>query len=221
MGTRKELSLSERKVVVNVYDIVDLASTNDRLYRLGLGVYHTGVVLGRREYAYGFKWGPGTGVFYTTPRCAPNARYRQSLEFGPIIVTATEARERFRRVCEEFTGSSYHLLDKNCNTFTARVVYDLTGQKLPSWINRTARWASVFRCLLPPELAQPQSVPSAEMLPSSHALEYRSMLSGPPGTEECSDGDAHSGSTLSRASTPPKEDSQPLPPRVELNEILQ
>jgi hypothetical protein len=210
----------QRQVIVNVYDVVDLANTNDRLYRLGLGVYHTGVVLGRREYAYGFKWGPGTGVFFTAPRCAPNARYRQSLDFGPVTVSTEEARQRFRQICEEFTGSSYHLLDKNCNSFTARVVQELTSQKLPSWINRTARWASVFRCLLPPELAQPQYVPNEEMLRLNNMLEYNEAHASPAEQDSTLQHVERNSSASSELDTPGKDGSSVLPPKVTLSDIL-
>lgn len=220
MATSLNSGSKQRNVVVNVYDVVDLANTNDRLYRLGLGVYHTGVVLGRREYAYGFKWEPGTGVFYTAPRCAPNARYRQSLDFGPIIVSKAEARERFKRICEEFTGSSYHLLDKNCNSFTARVVHELTGEKLPSWINRTARWASVFRCLLPPELAQPQFVPNEELLRLNNVLEYNGARASLSEQENSSHVGEVSKSSSSESDAPVKSNSGVLPPKVPLHDIL-
>ncbi|KAK4535970.1 hypothetical protein CDCA_CDCA06G1995 [Cyanidium caldarium] len=152
------------RVLVNIYDLADLESVNRHLFRVGLGVYHSGVVLGRREYGYGFKPGPGTGVFYVVPGCAPNAVLRQTLDCGPVEVSAGEARLRLRRLCGEFRGDAYHLLDRNCNTFTAAVVWELTGRELPAWVNRTARFAGVFRCLLPESMVQPQSVPQARML---------------------------------------------------------
>lgn len=42
------------------------------------------------------------------------------------------------RRSEEWRGTRYSLLSHNCNSFTAELVYRLTGKKVPAWINRAA-----------------------------------------------------------------------------------
>lgn len=41
---------SSSNVIVNIYD---LHENNEILYPLGLGFYHSGVVIGRNEYTFG------------------------------------------------------------------------------------------------------------------------------------------------------------------------
>ena len=41
---------SNSRVYLNVYD---LAEQNDLLYQFGLGMYHSGVHIGREEYTFG------------------------------------------------------------------------------------------------------------------------------------------------------------------------
>ncbi|SCV68504.1 BQ2448_625 [Microbotryum intermedium] len=42
---------------------------------------------------------------------------------------------------EEWRGTKYSLLQKNCNRFTDELLYRLTGRRAPGWINR-ASWVS-------------------------------------------------------------------------------
>jgi len=53
----------------------------------------------------------------------------------------------------EFTGPSYDLLKRNCNSFTEALVERLTGKTIPGYINRLATIGSVAHdyapCILP------------------------------------------------------------------------
>ncbi|GAA5828244.1 hypothetical protein JCM11251_002656 [Rhodosporidiobolus azoricus] len=51
---------------------------------------------------------------------------------------------------EEWNGTRYRLLEKNCNSFTHELVYRLTGRKAPAWLNRAAWVASSVPCIVPP-----------------------------------------------------------------------
>ncbi|KAM0793516.1 hypothetical protein ACM66B_000955 [Microbotryomycetes sp. NB124-2] len=50
---------------------------------------------------------------------------------------------------EEWRGTKYNLLQRNCNTFTQELVYRLTGQHAPAWINRAAWVATSVPCIVP------------------------------------------------------------------------
>lgn len=39
---------------------------------------------------------------------------------------------------EKYTGTSYHLMGRNCNHFTAELVNILCNKNVPGWINRLA-----------------------------------------------------------------------------------
>ncbi|GAA5858826.1 hypothetical protein JCM8547_005003 [Rhodosporidiobolus lusitaniae] len=50
---------------------------------------------------------------------------------------------------EEWNGTKYRLLEKNCNTFTHELVFRLTGRKAPAWLNRAAWVATSVPCIVP------------------------------------------------------------------------
>ena len=58
------------EVTLNVYD---LTPANERLRCMGLGVYHSGLVVGGWEYSYAGHQSESTGVFKNTPRLVQNA----------------------------------------------------------------------------------------------------------------------------------------------------
>ena len=45
---------------------------------------------------------------------------------------------------EKFSGNSYHLIKKNCNTFTNCFAEALLHKPIPSWINRMANIGKFF-----------------------------------------------------------------------------
>lgn len=46
------MNAQNSRVYLNVYDLVE-QSQNDMLYQFGLGMYHSGVHIGREEYTFG------------------------------------------------------------------------------------------------------------------------------------------------------------------------
>eukprot|EP01119_Soliformovum_irregulare_P020025 TRINITY_DN6439_c0_g1_i1.p1 TRINITY_DN6439_c0_g1~~TRINITY_DN6439_c0_g1_i1.p1 ORF type:complete len:142 (-),score=24.92 TRINITY_DN6439_c0_g1_i1:197-622(-) len=55
----------------------------------------------------------------------------------------------------DFWGSSYDLLTKNCNHFSDAFSRKLVGKGIPNYINRLAWYGSFFPCFLPPSLRPP------------------------------------------------------------------
>lgn len=55
----------------------------------------------------------------------------------------------------EWRAARYHLLLKNCNSFTSELCYRLTGRKAPAWINRAAWLAQSLPCLGEGQLRYP------------------------------------------------------------------
>jgi hypothetical protein len=47
----------------------------------------------------------------------------------------------------EWRATRYHLLAKNCNSFTSELCYRLTGRQAPAFINRAAWLAQSLPCL--------------------------------------------------------------------------
>ncbi|GAA5972718.1 hypothetical protein JCM11641_002988 [Rhodosporidiobolus odoratus] len=50
---------------------------------------------------------------------------------------------------EDWQGTKYRLLERNCNTFTHELVYRLTGRPAPAWLNRAAWVATSLPCIVP------------------------------------------------------------------------
>ena len=56
----------------------DLSTANDFLYSIGMGLHHSGVEILGREYSFA----SGGGIFDSSPKEAPGAKFRESIELG-------------------------------------------------------------------------------------------------------------------------------------------
>ena len=134
-------SASAASVRVHVYDLnTDLNAYG--IY-LGVGIFHTGCEVYGREYAFGYHDAPNeTGVFDLEPRGAPApAVYRETIEIGETKYSVEECERVIGRLKRAFTGPSYDLLKRNCNSFTEALVEALCpegGGKVPGYVNRLA-----------------------------------------------------------------------------------
>ncbi|KAK3729141.1 hypothetical protein QZH41_017393 [Actinostola sp. cb2023] len=147
-------------VVLNVYDMYWI---NNYTFNIGLGVFHSGVVIHGREYAYGghpYNW---SGVFdmypKTTELLGPDFKFRETIKLGVTEFTEDELNDIIREMGSRYTGQSYHLVDKNCNHFTSELAQVLCGKNIPNWVNRLANAGSYFPFLLkclPKEWIRPE-----------------------------------------------------------------
>ncbi|CAH8431095.1 unnamed protein product [Schistosoma rodhaini] len=126
-------------VTVNVYDMLWI---NDYVSSLGIGVYHTGVVVHGTEYSYGGHPLTNSGVFSMLPRdsayLGENYSYKVTLSMGYTDFTASDVTLLLESITTDYRGDQYHLLNKNCNHFSDTFVQLLCGRSLPKWINRLA-----------------------------------------------------------------------------------
>ena len=79
---------------------------------------------------------------------------------------------------QEFQGTSYNLLTKNCNHFTSYLCEKLTGRVAPSWLNRAASIGVALPCVVPREWIAPPEYDTAdgELLDEDFEDERASML---------------------------------------------
>lgn len=134
-------------VRLNVYDLLEF---NKHTHCVGLGVYHSGVEVYGREYAYGGHEFSTSGVFETPPRMVPGgARFRESVDVGKTNMTAKEVEDLLKKLSREYLGDRYHLLYRNCNHFCDELINLLTGRKPPNWVNRLAYMAKVVYTVAP------------------------------------------------------------------------
>lgn len=135
------------KVYLNVYD---LSPANDYLHPIGFGLHHSGVEVSGSEYSFA----SGAGVFEASPRDAPGARYRDTIELGVFDGGMAEFNAALADVKQTFGPDDYHLIRKNCNHFANALTWRLLGRQIPAHINRLADFAVCCSCLLPKDMLE-------------------------------------------------------------------
>ena len=149
-------------VAVNVYDLHEY---NDYAYLLGVGIFHSGLEVHGREYAFGGHDHASSGIFETAPREAPPpARFRSTEIVGYTDMTPAEVADVVAELDHKFHGNMYHLLERNCNVFVDELCVELTGRSPPPWVNRLARLAMLANqcapCILPVSVRAVAATPS-------------------------------------------------------------
>lgn len=135
------------KVFLNVYD---LAPANEFLYPLGCGFHHSGVEILGTEYSFA----SGAGVFDSTPKQAPGARFREQVEMGSFDGGQGELKVALAELREEFPPDEYNLIRKNCNHFAAALCWRLLHKRIPPHVNRMADLGVCCSCLLPRQMLE-------------------------------------------------------------------
>lgn len=135
--------MARETVIVNVYD---MHWSNEYISSLGIGVYHTGVEVFGIEYAFGGHPFPISGIFEIAPRdveeLGDQMKFKETLIVGTTDFTPSDIKCIVELLGQQFRGDQYHLLNKNCNHFSAAFLQELCGKELPSWVNRLAAVSS-------------------------------------------------------------------------------
>ncbi|ORX34662.1 PPPDE putative peptidase domain-domain-containing protein [Kockovaella imperatae] len=92
------------------------------------GIWHTSVVVFGREIFY------GQGILEARPGTTHHGQPLQRIDCGITHIDEPTFQEYITSLQEMYTAEAYHLMDHNCNNFTADVVGFLTGGTIPSWI---------------------------------------------------------------------------------------
>lgn len=136
-------------VFLNVYDISPL---NGYAYWLGLGVYHSGVQVHGVEYAFGAHEYPSTGIFEGAPKKCEGFTFRKGILIGWTESGPEAVKKVMEELAEKYRGNAYNLITKNCNHFCNDVCIRLTGNHIPSWVNRLARIGFLCNCVIPEKM---------------------------------------------------------------------
>lgn len=91
------------------------------------------------EYAFGAHEYPSTGIFEGEPKQCEGFTFRKSILIGKTDLGPLEVRATMEQLADNYKGSSYNLITKNCNHFCDETCIKLTGNPIPSWVNRLAR----------------------------------------------------------------------------------
>ncbi|KAI8962245.1 DUF862-domain-containing protein [Daldinia sp. FL1419] len=161
---RSTLSLSRTEIVINVYDLLPPSRFSSVLWTVGASLLHSGVVINGKEYAYGGHDKPGsTGVYVTQPKTEPpGGTFRTEILHGFSFATQAEIDAIIHHASEEFQGTSYNLLTRNCNHFTSYLCKKLTGRPGPGWLNRAASIGATFPCVVPRDWIEPPDFETAD-----------------------------------------------------------
>ena len=91
------------------------------------------------EYAFGAHEYPTTGIFEGEPKQCDGFTFRKTIFIGKTDLGPEEVRAVMEELAGEYRGNAYNLITKNCNHFCNDACIRLTGNPIPSWINRLAR----------------------------------------------------------------------------------
>lgn len=150
--------------MINVYDLLPPGRLSSVLWTFGTSLLHSGVVINGKEYAYGGHDQRGvTGVYWARPKTEPpGGTFRTEILHGFTFATQAEIDSIIRHASDEFQGTAYNLLTKNCNHFTSYLCLKLTGRPGPGWLNRAASIGVALPCVVPRDWVEPPDFETAE-----------------------------------------------------------
>lgn len=137
MSSNKEHK--SQAVFVNIYDMY---TVNNYVSAMGVGIYHCGIEVYGVEFGYGGHPFPFSGIFEMTPRdneeLGESFRFKEAIEIGSTDFTRKEIEQIVKLMGREFRGIDYHLINKNCNSFSSQFSKTICGTDIPAWVNRLA-----------------------------------------------------------------------------------
>ena len=136
----------EYTVTVHVYRLVcdDGIPLLNMMDASGFGAFHSGVEIDGREFSFG---GGDvvvdqTGVWSQPPKQLPEAfagaSFKESVVVGVATLSPAQLKGILSRLRREWPSSSYSLLRRNCNHFSAAACAALGVGAPPAYINRLA-----------------------------------------------------------------------------------
>lgn len=110
---------------------------NHVLRVFGSGAYHAAVEVHGVEWSFGAKKS-GTGVFSCPPTACSAHTYKKPYLMGYTQCNEAQTERLLEVMAEEWPGSSYELLQRNCTHFSGELCQRLGVGQIPSWVTSLA-----------------------------------------------------------------------------------
>eukprot|EP00928_Gymnodinium_smaydae_P083218 TRINITY_DN66469_c0_g1_i1.p1 TRINITY_DN66469_c0_g1~~TRINITY_DN66469_c0_g1_i1.p1 ORF type:complete len:432 (-),score=60.71 TRINITY_DN66469_c0_g1_i1:461-1756(-) len=128
-----EVRLSVYRLSMTGFQVIDAVGASV------IGAYHSAVVVGGDEYAFGGHEIRGeTGVYRSAPEMDERFSFYTRLVMGRIYNTRHAVRKLVADVSRKWPGPSYDLIERNCNHFASDLCWLLVKKRPPAWVNETA-----------------------------------------------------------------------------------
>mmetsp|Transcript_30710 Transcript_30710/g.60314 ORF Transcript_30710/g.60314 Transcript_30710/m.60314 type:complete len:330 (-) Transcript_30710:88-1077(-) len=131
-------------VMLNVYDVSRSclvgAFNQAALPLIDSGLFHVAIEVWQHEFAFGYKEND-TGVFCIEPHTDAMHRYRCSVKLGTTDFSEKQCLELVERLAEDWHGSCYHGINRNCTHFARVLAAELGVAEFPDWVDSFGRAA--------------------------------------------------------------------------------
>jgi len=155
-SSRQEGSLDDSATVwLHIYDFNRFScwANNSFLKKINMGVFHCGVEVCGREWCFLYyedTWDDPTvtGVQWSTPKQLSGYMYRESVCMGNTSCSSDEVNDIIRSLKPAWSASSYHITERNCQSFAETLVWRLqVSTEFPVWTKNICEVSKRFRVI--------------------------------------------------------------------------